>query len=80
MSIITDLELKELEHQLTEENAGIIAVHLEYLVRIHPKFKTWATLPHMAAMCSRMKRKKEFVFSEIDVIRFTLKQRKTYRI
>lgn len=78
--IMDTIELKELYRTVNEDNAGTVAVHLEWLVRIHPYFKQWASLPALANGVARSKNKADRVRSSIDVILFTLRQRKTYRV
>lgn len=78
--IMNPVELKEIQRQITDENVGRLAVHVEYLVRQHPKFSTWHSLPGLAFSVAYAKDKKARLFAAIDVILFTLKQRKAYRI
>lgn len=78
--IMDELELRELWREVNLTNYGSIALHLEFLVRLHPKFSQWATTPKLASMCMRMKDPVAYLKSEIQVILFTLKRRPSYRI
>ena len=78
---ITLLELRTLQRDVTEENAGRVAVHVEYISRHDPCFKTWRGLCDMVAILAYAKpsQRKSQLLDSLMVMEWEVRKRTRQR-